>query len=129
MTAFAIYDSTGAVLRTGNVPEHALELQAQEGESLYVGDVGPYDRIDMETGEPVAGAPPALPTTVPIPEYVQERAAAYPSVEQQLDWLWHAMDDGTLPKAEPFYGQIAAVKSNFPKTIDTSDGSEQTIEL
>lgn len=43
------------------------------------------------------------------------RAAEYPSLEDQLDSLWHAMDNGTMPKIEPMYSQIKAVKERYPK--------------
>lgn len=53
-----------------------------------------------------------------VPEgrsYAQLRRQAYPEITDQLDALWHAMDNGTLPKAEPFYSDILAVKQAFPK--------------
>lgn len=43
------------------------------------------------------------------------RAAAYPRIGDQLDSLWKAMRDGTLPRVEPFYSQIEAVKAANPK--------------
>jgi len=43
------------------------------------------------------------------------RRRNYPSLSDQLDALWHAMNNGTLPKAEPFYSEIKAVKDRFPK--------------
>ncbi len=50
-----------------------------------------------------------------VPEYVEQRRAAYPSTVDQLDALWHAMDDGVLPIVEPFYSDIKAVKEQYPK--------------
>lgn len=44
-----------------------------------------------------------------------ERRAAYPGITEQLDMLWHAMDDGTMPRIEPMYSQIKAVKTAIPK--------------
>ena len=44
-----------------------------------------------------------------------KRRAAYPEVTEQLDMLWHAMDDGILPRIEPMYSQIKAVKAAIPK--------------
>jgi hypothetical protein len=29
--------------------------------------------------------------------------------------LWHAMDDGLIPKIEPMYSEIKAVKEQYPK--------------
>lgn len=53
--------------------------------------------------------------TLPQPKYVYDRKAAYPSYGDQLDMLWHAMDDGVIPKVEPMYSQIKAVKEQYPK--------------
>jgi hypothetical protein len=47
--------------------------------------------------------------------YVIERAHAYPAFGDQFDMLWHAMDDGQIPKIEPFYSDIKAVKEKYPK--------------
>lgn len=35
--------------------------------------------------------------------YKSHRAKDYPSIEDQLDMLWHAMDKGLMPKAGDFY--------------------------
>lgn len=43
------------------------------------------------------------------------RAAEYPPLEDQLDALWHAMDEGLLPKIQPLYDDIAAIKARYPK--------------
>lgn len=48
-------------------------------------------------------------------DYRKRRAADYPSLADQIDALWHAMDAGTLPKVEPFYSQIRAVKDKYKK--------------
>ena len=47
--------------------------------------------------------------------YKAQRKAEYPSVEEQLDMLWHAMDVGTFPKCNLFYNTINAVKQKYPK--------------
>lgn len=44
-----------------------------------------------------------------------KRKAEYPGIADQLDMLWHAMDDGTIPRIEPMYSQIKAVKDGNPK--------------
>lgn len=49
-------------------------------------------------------------------DHASRRAAEYPSVEDQLDMLWHAMDKGTTEKIEPFYSSIKTVKESYPKT-------------
>jgi hypothetical protein len=48
-------------------------------------------------------------------EYQRKRVVEYPSVENQLDMLWHAMDDGTLTKVDAFYDINKAVKDKYPK--------------
>lgn len=48
-------------------------------------------------------------------KYQLSRAVTYPSIGEQLDALWHAMDEGTLPKIEPMYSDIKATKTAFPK--------------
>lgn len=48
-------------------------------------------------------------------DYASMRAAAYPSIEEQLDALWHAMDRGEAPKAPGFYDLIKRVKDRYPK--------------
>jgi hypothetical protein len=50
----------------------------------------------------------------PVP-YSERRRRAYPKVGDQLDMLWHAMNDGQIPKVEPFYSEILTVKQTYPK--------------
>lgn len=51
-------------------------------------------------------------------DHSTRRAEAYPAIADQLDMLWHAMNNGTIPKAEPFYSEILKVKEKFPKRTD-----------
>ena len=78
---------------------------------------GMEDQMGFGRLTSVAGNPPDnLPCPAPPePSYRKQRSEAYPDVGQQLDALWHAMQDGTLPKAEPFFSSILAVKQRFPK--------------
>ena len=46
-------------------------------------------------------------------EYKSQRQ--YPSLGDQLDMLWHAIDNGTLNKTSDFYTAIKAVKDAHPK--------------
>lgn len=43
------------------------------------------------------------------------RRTNYPSVNDQLDMLWHAMDNGETNKAIDFYNAIKIVKDKYPK--------------
>ncbi|WP_421547941.1 hypothetical protein [Pseudomonas sp. QD4] len=47
--------------------------------------------------------------------YAKARAISYPSVEDQLDMIWHGMNCSLLDKVEPFYSSILAVKEKYPK--------------
>ena len=49
------------------------------------------------------------------PPYQLLRQENYPLLADQMDMLWHAMDNGDLPKAEPFYTSIKEVKEKFKK--------------
>ena len=48
-------------------------------------------------------------------QYQRDRAAAYPSLGDQLDALWHAMDTNSVPRVPAFYDPIAQIKAKFPK--------------
>lgn len=48
-------------------------------------------------------------------DYRVLRANKYPDQSEQLDAIWHAMDKGILPKIEPMYSDILAVKQLIPK--------------
>ena len=45
-----------------------------------------------------------------------QRDRVYPSIGDQLDMLWHAIDSGTLNKTSEFYTAIKAVKDAYPKS-------------
>ena len=51
--------------------------------------------------------------------YARTRAAAYPSIGDQLDMLWHAVDTGDWTAAKvkttSFYTELKAVKDANPK--------------
>ena len=43
------------------------------------------------------------------------RAREYPQLKEQLDMLWHAIDEGKLDKTSEFYLRLKAVKDEYPK--------------
>ena len=47
--------------------------------------------------------------------YAEKRETSYPSLREQLDMLWHAIDTGTLDKNSTFYTRLKAVKDKYPK--------------
>lgn len=65
------------------------------------------------TGDPPAGvAPEVFPT---VEKYDMKRKREYPTIGDQLDMLWHAMDTNQIPRAQQFYSTIKAVKDKYPK--------------
>ena len=54
---------------------------------------------------------------VPTPAYVSQRKSAYSSIGDQLDMLWHSIDQNPKLKSEyfEFYEAIKAVKVKHPK--------------
>ena len=56
-----------------------------------------------------------LRTEYAAKEYQRIRAVNYPSIADQLDMLWHAIDEGTLNKNSEFYTALKAVKDATPK--------------
>ena len=47
--------------------------------------------------------------------YQNARINSYPSIGDQLDNLWHAIDDNTLDKTSDFYTSIKTIKDGNPK--------------
>jgi hypothetical protein len=132
MSAFAIFDASGKILRKGQCPAAEHAAQVGPGEFLYVGQVGHFDRIDPVTREVTPEffqRPPPATINIPLPEYAQRRRAAYPTVEQQLEWIWKAMDANELPRVEPMYSKIKVVRERFPKVADAADDFGQTEDL
>ena len=54
---------------------------------------------------------------IPTPAYVAQRKSAYPSIGDQLDMLWHSIDQNPSLKSEyfEFYEAIKAIKVKHPK--------------
>jgi len=54
---------------------------------------------------------------IPTPAHVSQRASAYPSIGDQLDMLWHSIDQNTELKSKyfTFYETIKSVKVKYPK--------------
>jgi hypothetical protein len=47
---------------------------------------------------------------------IQNRIKQYPDITDQLDMLWHDMNNGTIEKASTFYEAIKAIKDANPKS-------------
>lgn len=51
----------------------------------------------------------------PALQYDQQRNWEYPPLMDQIDALWHDIDNGTLDKTGAFYNLIKAIKDQYPK--------------
>jgi hypothetical protein len=49
-------------------------------------------------------------------EYQRSRALEYPSIKEQLDMLWHAIDEDALNKTSDFYTALKSIKDQYPKS-------------
>lgn len=47
--------------------------------------------------------------------YMEARQSSYPSIGDQLDMLWHAIDGNKLDKTSDFYKDLKKVKDDNPK--------------
>lgn len=118
---FTIYDSTtGVIKRIVSCQPGRVDNQIGPGESLYPAKLSDQDMVNPVTGVAIKGAIQAIPQSapIPLPDYVTQRMAAYPPVNQQLEWIWEAMDANLLPRIEPLYSQVKAVRELYPKTLD-----------
>ena len=106
--------SSGIVTAFLECPEEARgHLTLDPGERVVQFDYGPVDHSRRWRFDGAALRDAGLFVE---PCYSDMRRADYPPVGEQLDCLWHAMDDGILPKVEPFFSKILAVKQTHPKT-------------
>lgn len=48
-------------------------------------------------------------------DIIGQRRARYPSIEDQLDMLWHAMNNDETKRLEPFYSAIKLIKDELAK--------------
>ena len=108
---YFVTDKTGLVVKSGSTQESHLDDNRVDG-TLHMGTapLGQYKYIDGKF----------VPCEIEV-SYRESRSLAYPSQTEQLDMLWHAMESGEFPKAEPFYSSIKMVKEKFPKT----DGNDK----
>lgn len=99
MKNFYVTNEAGAVVRHGHCSKDTFDLQANAGETVHEG---------------VPELPP-MQASILGDGYLGKRIRQYPSIADQLDSLWHAMEAGEIPKAGSFYDAIKAVKDANPK--------------
>jgi hypothetical protein len=74
---------------------------------------GKWIQVNQPEPEPI---PSPEETPDPALTYRELRAAAYPALGDQLDMIWHAIDQGTpLDTSSQFYQAISQVKETYPK--------------
>lgn len=76
-----------------------VEQANRENKDIQVVD----DKLVLVEREPV------------ILDYKHQRAILYPKIKDQLDMIWHAIDEGSLDKDSDFYKELKKVKDNYPK--------------
>ena len=82
---------------------------ADDNGSAIFSDTQPYTWSQVNTKKS------ALQTQYNNDQYKRDRAAAYPEIGEQLDKLFHDIDNGTLTTSGDFYTALNAVKTANPK--------------
>ena len=82
---------------------------ADDNGSAIFSDTQPYTWSEVNTKKS------ALQTQYDNDQYKRDRAAAYPEIGEQLDKLFHDIDNGTLTTSGDFYTALNAVKTANPK--------------
>lgn len=122
MSHFTVYNAAGEIVRAGQCPdEHVADQVLFAGEFAIAQESDPTaDMVDPVTQQVLRGARPAPPIDM---DYRRARLMAYPDLRDQLDMLWHAMDDKPALRTEPFYSTIKTVKDAYPKDNSVVPGS------
>ena len=93
----------------------AIQSLCPNAEWIMRGDV--LEWLDTKQSKPtetqIATEMARLQAEFEAKEY--QRLRQYPKIGDQLDMLWHAIDNGTLNKTSDFYTAIKAVKDAHPK--------------
>ncbi|MAG25550.1 hypothetical protein CMI47_08230 [Candidatus Pacearchaeota archaeon] len=86
----------------------------QLGSSSIPSDPNNTDRARM-LAEIEAGEAEIIAYVEPVPDYAELRRKAYGALGDQLDMLWHAIDEDLPLKDSDFYSTLKAVKATYPK--------------
>lgn len=112
---FVIYNQAGEVLRSGTCPPEDFDAQRRPNEYILEGVADPAKDIVNVSQKTVVKGGRVIPPEPPL-TYAQARRQMYPRIEEQLDMIWHAMDENPAQRIEPFYSVIKAVKEANPKS-------------
>ena len=87
--------------------------------SIYCGEIIWREKdIPCPTNEKLEAEQTKLLADYDSKQYQRDRADAYPELKEQLDLLWHAINDGKFnvkSKETDFYKKLKAVKDANPK--------------
>ena len=104
---------------------HALASLHPNSDWYINGDAEDYANLTWEdtnipkpTEEEVTAERQRLTDEWNNAEYQRVRKELYPDIGEQLDMLWHAIDNGVLDKTSDFYTTLQAVKTNNPKPTE-----------
>ena len=75
----------------------------------------PRDEVDYVVDDEFGTVIQYVTATAPEPTYAESRALTYPSLANQLDKLFHDIDNGTLNETGEFFTAIKEVKDSYPK--------------
>jgi len=127
MKSYTIYDNTGKIIQSGTCEESDFHLLIDSFPEKYIIQQKSNPEMDI-----VDVANRTVVYNIKPPEllnYSQARAISYPSITEQLDMLWYAMDTNQIQKAEPFYTTIKTIKELYPKGTDGYNSSLNHIQL
>ena len=84
------------------------------------GNIVPFtaeEEAEWDAREAAYAEQKANEVSVKLKDYVNKRKLAYPSIGDQLDMLWHSIDQNPELKSKyfDFYEAIKAVKVKYPK--------------
>ena len=88
-------------------------IRVSDGASFSIGATGNSDWEEYSQWLKKGNTPD--PYVEPELGYQDKRLMAYASIGDQLDMLWHAIDDETLDKTSDFYTSLKATKDKYPK--------------
>lgn len=96
-----------------------LALRPEATFNIYNNDYSTlkwYDQVqNAPTEEEVSAKYLELQAIEDASMYKYQRQTDYPSIGDQLDMLWHAMDADVTKRIEPFYSSIKNIKDRYPK--------------
>lgn len=73
-----------------------------------------YDAMDIWVDKSIAPTWEEVSADIEKQKVKEARQKQYPNIAEQLDMLWHAIDDNKLDKTSGFYTSLKTVKDNNP---------------